>query len=484
MNEIVTIPVKQLYHHPENPRKNLGDLVELSESIRKNGVMQNLTVVKGHRMDKEEWIRAAKAEGVAREAAEGTYDPATAWTVDGFTVVIGNRRMEAAKLAGLTVLPCVISDMDHREQIATMLEENMQRSDLTVFEQAQGFQMMMDLGFTAAEISEKTGFSRTTVDRRLKMAELDEKVFRKAVEKQITIEDLDRLSQLDSVKERNALLKEYGENNFDWKLNRAIKVQKAKKVKAAARRMLQDAKVEKVPDKDQYSMYSGGYEQMYNRTCELDKWDGKSDFIPQVKPEDGKLFYTEDETDIKFYLKKKKKKAKAVRKSPEELAEEKATALAWATADRITEAAYEARKAFAKDMKVSPKNAMEMLQWALIAAIAMAFDYNTPTNTIRKDESIPVKKDCYDTTETLRQVFAWIANAPQSQWPEIILLMFEGDNRTGYADGNRSRKPYHKENEMLNLCYAWLTQFGYRMSDEEIQMQTGAHPCFQEAMKV
>ena len=45
MNEIVMIPVAQLEHHPENPRKDLGDLSELTESIRKNGVMQNLTVV-------------------------------------------------------------------------------------------------------------------------------------------------------------------------------------------------------------------------------------------------------------------------------------------------------------------------------------------------------------------------------------------------------------------------------------------------------
>ena len=45
MNEIVMIPIKQLEHHPENPRKDLGDLTELAESIRKNGVMQNLTVV-------------------------------------------------------------------------------------------------------------------------------------------------------------------------------------------------------------------------------------------------------------------------------------------------------------------------------------------------------------------------------------------------------------------------------------------------------
>ena len=231
MNEIKMIPIGDLEHHPENPRKDLGDLSELTESIRKNGVYQNLTVVAD--------LKRCK-----------------------YLVVIGNRRMEAAKAAGLIELPCVISDMDHKEQIATMLEENMQRQDLTVYEQAQGFQMMMDLGYSAKEISERTGFSETTVNRRLKMAELDKDTFQKAVGKQITMDDLDRLGQLESVKERNALLKEFGENNFDWKLNRAIKVQKAKKVKSKAHKMLQDAKIEKIPEKDRYSLYSGGYEKL------------------------------------------------------------------------------------------------------------------------------------------------------------------------------------------------------------------------------
>ena len=213
MNNIIMIPIGQLEHHPENPRKNIGDITELTESIRKNGIMQNLTVVRNR------------------------------FVPDLYTVVIGNRRMEAAKAAGLAEVPCVISDMDPRTQIATMLEENMQRSDLTAYEQAQGFQMMMDLGYTEEEISEKTGFSRTTVNRRLKMAELDKDTFQQAVGKQITMDDLDRLGQLESVKERNALLKEYGENNFEWKLSRAIKVQKAAKMRGKAHQALQDAKV-------------------------------------------------------------------------------------------------------------------------------------------------------------------------------------------------------------------------------------------------
>ena len=45
MNMIEMIPMEQLQHHPENPRLDLGDLTELADSIKKNGIMQNLTVV-------------------------------------------------------------------------------------------------------------------------------------------------------------------------------------------------------------------------------------------------------------------------------------------------------------------------------------------------------------------------------------------------------------------------------------------------------
>ena len=135
MNTITMIPIEKLLHHSHNPRLDLGDLTELTESIRSQGVLQNLTVVP---------------------------DPES----EGYLVVIGNRRMEAAKLAGLAEVPCVISDMDFNTQIATMLTENMHRTDLTLYEQAQGIQMMMDLGLTETQISEMTGFSRTTIKRR------------------------------------------------------------------------------------------------------------------------------------------------------------------------------------------------------------------------------------------------------------------------------------------------------------------------------
>jgi ParB family chromosome partitioning protein len=483
MNEIIMIPAAEIYPHPENPRMQLGDLTELSESIRKNGIMQNLTVVPGHFMSKEEWVKEARAEGADKVSAEASYRLADAWVSEGYTVVIGHRRLAAAKMAGLTVLPCVVSEMDHREQISTMLEENMQRADLTVYEQAQGFQMMMDLGYKAEEISEKTGFSETTVRRRLKMAELDKDTFQKAVGKQITMDDLDRLGQLDSVKERNALLKEYGENNFDWKLNRAIKVQKAAKVRKAAHKMLQEAQIEKVPDKEQYAVYSSGYESLGE--CKLYAWDGKSNIIPKLK-EEGKLFYLEDDTEIRFYIKKKKQKAEPVKKSEQELEEARKRDLAWKTVDRSAETAAELREKFVEMITVSPKNAMRMMQWAMVAAFGCMMKYDTPTNTLKKRLEI----QSYNTAEIMPDMYRKIMEMPQSKWPGLILMMFEGDWKGNkgkppmFADGSRNwQMPKYRKSEMLEMCYEWLTEFGYSMSTEEIEMMSGTHPVFQTEVK-
>lgn len=54
MEKLIYIPAERIHEHPDNPRKNLGDLEELSESIKKKGIMQNLTVMIGHWDEKRE----------------------------------------------------------------------------------------------------------------------------------------------------------------------------------------------------------------------------------------------------------------------------------------------------------------------------------------------------------------------------------------------------------------------------------------------
>ena len=118
-SSVVMISRSQLHPHPDNPRKDLGDLEELRESIREHGVMQNLTVI-----------------------------PKPLPCLDEYYILIGHRRFAASE-GILTELPCVIvENLSDREQIGIMLCENLQRADLTFIEQAHGFQMMMDLGDT------------------------------------------------------------------------------------------------------------------------------------------------------------------------------------------------------------------------------------------------------------------------------------------------------------------------------------------------
>lgn len=194
---LIYIAVEYLHPHPNNPRKDLGDLTELAESVKQSGIMQNLTVV---------------------ERAEG-----------GYTVIIGHRRLGAAKLAGLEVVPCVIAEMSEKEQLATMMLENMQRSDLTYYEQAEGFQLMMDLGESVESIADKTGLSKTTVRNRVKLAKYDREIMREAAIRQPTMEQYMRLCEIEDVERANEVARFLGTRNFDREVDKALSQQKAKK---------------------------------------------------------------------------------------------------------------------------------------------------------------------------------------------------------------------------------------------------------------
>ena len=175
VTEITMIAVEKLHPNKDNPRKDLGDLSELTESIKKNGVMQNLTVVRNE---------------------------------DEYTVLIGHRRLAAAKAAGLSEVPCkIVEKMDQKEQLAIMLCENIQRSDLTAREQADGFQMMLDLGETVSSISQRSGFSESTVRHRIELAKLDKEALQEKTEMfQLALTDLMKLERVTDIKERNLIL--------------------------------------------------------------------------------------------------------------------------------------------------------------------------------------------------------------------------------------------------------------------------------------
>ncbi len=199
-NRLVYLPTAKIYPHPDNPRKDVGDVTELADSIKESGILQNLTVVPHE---------------------------------DGYRVIIGHRRLAASKLIGLAEVPCAVVDMDHRTQVATMLAENMQRVDLTVPEQVYGIQLMLDLGESVDEIQKKTGFSKSTVRHRIKMAELPKDKFHESVSRGATLEQYIKLEQIKDPKLKAKVLDAAGTVNFDYTLRNALTIEENKKKKEA-----------------------------------------------------------------------------------------------------------------------------------------------------------------------------------------------------------------------------------------------------------
>ena len=222
---ITMIPRSKLEPHPDNPRRDLGDLSELAASIKKSGILQNLTVVPSPR-----------EEGIYR-------------------IIIGHRRFAATAIAGYTdddELPCAIEEMDMPTQIATMLAENMQRNDLTITDQVGGIQTMMDLGIDAKGIAERTGLSATTVRKRMKLTGINPGLLADTVKKGATLMDLAEIANLDDDL-RDEMLKEFGGTSYNWKLNQAKETQKARKNIPRVREAL--SKWAKEVDQQPYNIY-------------------------------------------------------------------------------------------------------------------------------------------------------------------------------------------------------------------------------------
>ncbi len=289
---LLNIPISQLKPHPNNPRKNIGDIEELAKSIKVNGLMQNLTVVPAD-----------------------SNKPVT--PSSDFIVLIGHRRLAASKIAGLTELPCkIIEGLSEREQLSTMLEENMQRTDLTIYEQAEGFQMMLDLGETMDTIKEKTGFSETTIRHRLNIAKLDKKKLKEAENSfQISIKDLSLLEGIADIKTRNKVLSECRDHrDFEWKVRNAIRDEKRDKAEKELLQLLKQYDVKKAPDNLHY--YDSNV--ITVKTFDLDLKLPKKSFKWDRKPEkDKELLYIQGYgSDRKIVYIGNPKKAE---KTPEEI---------------------------------------------------------------------------------------------------------------------------------------------------------------------
>lgn len=300
MEQIARIKVKNIYPHPDNPRQNIGDISELVESVKKNGIMQNLTVIPIDALTK------AKEEQTHAENIS---------LISNFHVLIGHRRLAAARQAGLTEVPCrIISNISRKEQIAIMLEENMQRNDLSIVEQGQGFQMMLDLGETKEGIAEITGFSKSTIEHRLNIARLDKDILEKKQESfQISLKDLYELEKIKDVNERNRILKEATRSDeLVWKTNNYLAAEKREKTAKLIIGMLEDAGLQPFPKREERNRYSNKYE--YVKYYNLDNEPPKR--IPKTY---SGHFYYKEYRGISVYKKAEKKEMSEQQKKQNEI---------------------------------------------------------------------------------------------------------------------------------------------------------------------
>ncbi len=449
MPQIVNIAIDRLFPHPDNPRKELGDLSELADSIKISGVLQNLTVVPD--------------------------EPENSCTK--FTVIIGHRRLAAAKIAGLTELPCVVVEMSERDQLQTMLVENMQRSDLTTYEQAQGFQMMINMGDSVAEIAQKSGFSQTTIRRRVKLLDLDKQKFQKAEERGATLFDYMELDKLDDLKDKNKALDAIGTANFRSILNSLLDAQKLR-VKLAEWAEAADSFAFKIEKRGEFNGETVKMEYFRN----LDRWSLEKELVEPQDAADVRYFYILTDRDISIYKEASASQFDAeaearnerYRRQEEIRNEFKAVATAH----------YELRRDFVKELSNSVlKKHMRELSLFCASALEEMSGYSNYVDLELCTYLLGMHFSEEDESTEACDIPA-IRSASEAQPEKLIFALcysaIDAPNEN-YYDSHWMSGDYvyeHEDNFMLDHIYDMLCTLGYEMSDDELDMQSGTHQLF------
>ena len=174
------------------------------------------------------------------------------------------------------------------EQMETMLLENIQRVDLTVKEQADGFQLMMDLGLTVEELSEKTGFAKSTIYHRLNVAKLDGDVLER---KQVSMKQLIELERIKSIEKRNEILTNYGDSpDFSYRVRYAAEEEKAEEAKEKIIELIEAAGIPKS------KKYKYGWEYGFEELQRI-RYRGETAEIPE-QIESGEFYITDSSNVI------------------------------------------------------------------------------------------------------------------------------------------------------------------------------------------
>jgi ParB family chromosome partitioning protein len=139
------ISIHLIEANPDQPRSAMGDLSDLTKSIVDKGVLEPILV---------------------RPRGDGR-----------FTIISGERRFRASLDAGLSEIPCIEMDVPDNELLEIALVENLQRKDLSPFEEAEGYKALQERhGYTHEQIADAVGKSRVTITEALSISRLPDRV--------------------------------------------------------------------------------------------------------------------------------------------------------------------------------------------------------------------------------------------------------------------------------------------------------------------
>ena len=452
--KIVILKTNQLYPHPDNPRKEIGDITEMAESVKKNGIMQNLTVIPLSCLD-EEIEKQPEADEIS--------------LLSDFIVLIGHRRLSAAKKAKLEGVPCrIISKISKLEQVSIMMEENMQRNDLTPYEQAQGFQMMLNLGGTTETISEKTGFSKSTIYHRLNMAKLDQEELQKKEKDsgfQLSLTAIYELEKIENIETRNKVLKDATDNqNLVTRARNAVREEKRTKAEKEIVKLLKEMDVKRAPSG--VGAYDSRYEKVkdYSLDKEIPKeieLKGKGPFVYLVS------------YGIIYILKKAEKKEK--KKTKEELLKEDREKRKRQLKAIVKEMDMR-RRLFVLDIisenkkTVSEDEATKDKLWQHLMAVnaglykSYLIRYYTQKDTYSctQEEKEDAEK-WIDTLTTVQQMMVFLSQEISGIEPYTYYCNFNKDNIQKKYDAMK-----------------FFEQYGWYFNEEEQQLLEGTHELYEK----
>lgn len=185
---VIQIPVRMIIPNPEQPRKIFTDseLGELTNSIREFGVLQPLLV--------------KKAEGKK------------------FILIAGERRLRAAKLAGLSRVPVIIKELQEPEAALIALVENVQREDLNFLEEAKAYKKLMDdFNLTQGEIAKRVSKQQSTISNKIRILSLPEELQQMLMANKLTERHARALLKLTEESDRKKVLNRVIDNNLNVK---------------------------------------------------------------------------------------------------------------------------------------------------------------------------------------------------------------------------------------------------------------------------